>query len=364
MSEWQSPLTKIEIFENHVVKTSLGLDPLKRNSIEEEIRIISELNDWNCPCVPQLIESGTDHEGNPFFAVQRVKPVSLAPIADLWLSYLAVRGCGWEHGDLMRRHTLYDGRIVFLIDYDQAFPVEARKTWQNGNISPRLRKSFSAISAKPLNLATTSMAKQGCTTIGSSGMYHSISEKLVLMPGERGLGGRRDALSAIKFAGEHVLDLGCNTGELTRYLIREGGAATAIGVEHSESHALLGQTVNCVLSLRNAKIVRGKIGSDPLPGDRFNTALIFSVFHHLAQPEEAGREIAAKVDRIIVEAGLVEHGCSNGGAGQKWVKTGGWRLDNWDDLNRHLVAFFPGFQFNRDYGCVDRGRKILEFVRG
>jgi SAM-dependent methyltransferase len=356
---------EVRISGDEVRKTELAPDPLKKNSVAAEAEIIRALNGKKCPCVPLLIDAGTDSKGRAYLLTRLVKGATNAPLADFWLSYLAVRGCGWEHGDLMSRHALFDGTMARLIDFDQAFPATAESRWKDGHVDKGLAREFAKIAVGRFDLGSTALAKKGISTAGHGGIYHSLHEKAggqeIFIQGERGIGGRTWALMNIDFRGESVLDVGCNTGSVARWIGREGKASSVTGIERCAEHALLGQMINCALGLHHIEIMPGSVGETDVPSG-FDTVLLFSVFHHIVNAKAAAAAILGTgAKRILIETKPAETGSSFRSG--RWNRSGGWKLHSWEALHAHLEAIFPGFRFNRNYGESDRGRRILEMVR-
>jgi len=81
--------------------------------------------------------------------------------------------------------------------------------------------------------------KKGISTDSGDGIYYAIDESTVFSNGERGIKDRLPILEKISFKGEEVLDLGCNTGEITRYIARNG-AKWVDGFEYCRGHAMAG----------------------------------------------------------------------------------------------------------------------------
>ena len=357
---------KTEIRDGHVIKTELKSNPQKRNSLEKEESILRELAERQCPCIPAIIDSGTDAQGNRFLVTEMIRQEAGLSLPDLWLSYLAVRGCGWEHGDLMRRHAIDNNALTYLIDFDQAFPASDLPSWKDGFVDADLHPRLSAIDGRPFCLADTRLAGRGVSTMGSGGIYHSISESIggqeVFIHGERSATSRFQILDRIDFTGERVVDFGCNTGLITRYLARESGAAEVRGIERCEPHAILGQLLNCALGLKKCRIVAGEIAPSAVPSNDYHTALLFSVVHHAEDLRKVSETVTgAGFKRLLIETKPQEVGYSFTPEG--WNRSGGWNLHSWEALHAHLEAIFPGFRFNRNYGESDRGRRIIEMVR-
>lgn len=344
-----------------MIKTELVRNKNKKNGLLEEASIILRLNQMGCPCVPKLLDFGADRKGRAYLVLQRIFPAaqSAAP-EDIYLSYLAVRGCGWEHGDICPRNVIFDGRIAWLIDFDQTFPAEDDIAWSKGFYDDATANAFAELAARPFDLGDTALATAGRSTATPRGIYHTFSQDIkggrpLFIAGERGIDARRDALKEIDFTGERILDVGCNTGALSRYLVAERGASAVEGIDQCAPHATLGQMVNCAAGMPNVRLHHRKAGEHEIALGGFDTTLLFSVFHHLKRPAAAAAEIGASSRRILIEARLTEN--------QKAPHAGPWAFPNVESMVHHILTMFPGFTFTRNYGQGDRDRFILEFTK-
>jgi 2-polyprenyl-3-methyl-5-hydroxy-6-metoxy-1,4-benzoquinol methylase len=208
-----------------------------------------------------------------------------------------------------------------------------------------------------LDLSGASLVTKGETTIGHKGVYHDISGSSLYLKGERGLEERLPVLKKIDFSGETILDVGCNTGLLTRYMARRG-ARYVEGMEYSREHSLVGQMINNCEGVRNAKISNHNLGREAIDG-HFDTIILFSVLHHIESMDFAIRQIREHCKRIIIECRLQEDGYKLKG---RWKKTNNWKFDSLEELIAYLESQF-GFRFSMNYGAVDRDRYILEFIK-
>lgn len=344
--------SQIEMTDDRVRKVQLKLHPEKKNNIEQEAAIILQLNSMNCPCVPKLLDFGLTSDGYPYLELQRVEPaMHPARIEDIWLSYLTVRGLGFNHGDLLNRNAIFDGEICWLIDFDRAQPARAtlRKEAPFCLVEESRMFQYSKLFESRFDLYTTTLATAGYSTIGCRGIYHDIDEEVIFMSGERCLlPERRTTFSKVNFSDEHVMDIGCNTGLMTRH-IASSGARYVTGIEIVRPHALLGQHVNCILGVRNASIMHQDASEFIVPA-YIDTVCVLSVLHHIKKMELfASRCRGAK--RLLIECRLHEAGNHR------------WEFADWKSMRAFLEKIFCGFKFQRDYGPCDRNRHLLEFTR-
>ncbi len=322
-------------------------------------------------------------ESCPFMIVQYVPHDPNIRFADLILALIEQKSLGVYHGDPRPSNCRFDsGRgVLYLVDYDQAEILDdatrglgnlAFLRWCDG----RARRKFGFASmfecfrgldfdrhiaplfrGDALDLGQTSLFRDRKTTLSPGGVYHSIAEPAVFAAGERDLVGRRPVLDAIEFdAGERVLDIGCNTGLLTRYLYDRGCAVT--GIERDpravDAARIVGNIVGKNIDYRCLDLDAGD-----MPGD-VDTVMLFSVLHQTKDPAANGRKIAKSCRRIIIECRLVETGAKPVGDARQAASA--WRFAAIDELTAFLEGLFPGFRLARNLGQGDRDRFVLELV--
>ncbi len=372
--------------ENCILKIEDFKAEGKRHSLSEEVEIIKHLNQLECICVPKLIKAGTV-QGKEYYIVEKINNKKNLDRADVLFAFLELKGCGYIHGDLNFERRLFrnkPGNVLFnglhcvLIDYDQSihddqiaklkiyelpgYLGEKYNDWsqQCGDIEEQLKrfKYKKYFKNNKLDLSRTTLIKKGRSTDFADGVYHSIDESTVFVKGERNLDSRQNILGNIEFQGERILDVGCNTGLITRYLARRD-VKIVDGIEYCREHALAGQMINHCESIFNATIKWHDLSTMPIKKE-YDTILLFSVLHHIQNMDYAVNQISNNCKRILIECRLKEDGYMF--LDNKWVQTNKWEFKKFEDLTTYLEKLF-GFTFNRDYGQVDRDRRILEFIK-
>jgi predicted O-linked N-acetylglucosamine transferase (SPINDLY family) len=386
------------------MKIQLLRDADKNHDVPQEAEIIRRLNAAGCLTCPQLEHSGAmsraeveslaggglyvnDSRLNddicPFIIMQYLPEATRVRLADLLLALIEQKSLGVYHGDVRPENCRFDPTrsILYLVDYDQAEILDD-VTQAMGNLDflrwcdDRARERFGFDSMfhyfpgleftrdvaplfrdGALNLAHTSLFRDQQTTLSQGGIYHSIAEAAVFADGERDLTRRKPLLDAIAFrGGERVLDIGCNTGLLARYLHDRGCAVTGIELDSRAVDA-----ARIIGNIGGKKIDYHCLDLDEndLPGD-YDTVMLFSVLHHTRDPAANARKIAKACRRIIIECRLVETGAKP--IRDVWQTTSAWRFATVDELTAFLARLFPGFRLAGNLGQGDRDRYLFELV--
>jgi len=371
--------------DSHILKLQEWICKDKRHLLHEEANIIQGLNELGCLCMPRIVDNGT-YEGKPYYITEKVIQKRGMTNADALFAFMELKGCGVIHGDLYRHryfpykqgNVLFNGLHCILIDFDQAIIDQeicklnvdelfeymdvTYPEWGSncGGLKKQLKrfKYNKYFNKGRLNLTGTTLMKKGISTDYGEGVYHTIDEKNVFIKGERDLKDRLSILEKINFTGEEVLDVGCNTGLVTRYVIRRN-AKLVDGIEYCREHALAGQIINHCESIFNSSIKWHDLSNTPI-NKHYDTILLFSVLHHINDMRFAMEQIKGNCGRILIECRVKEDGYQY--IDNKWIKTNKWDYKDFDTLINTFEDLFE-FSFNRDYGQVDRDRRILEFIK-
>ena len=160
----------------------------------------------------------------------------------------------------------------------------------NPTTKPALKKLI--LDALATNYTSTSCHDD----IPTGNRYQSVRLGDELTPGFRG---SRDAiLERVKFAGNTVLDLGSNLGELSRFA-RRAGAELVDGVEYDSFFVELAQCVNAYNDSTRVSFRQGDITDPSLYSEPHDITLAFSVFTYLREVLPQVAEVTRKL--LILE---------------------------------------------------------------
>ena len=369
--------TSVALGREHFLKVEDLRWPRKLNDMSAEIRILRRLSALGCRSAPELVSEGV-WRGRRFHITRRVRHQEGLRPADVLLAFLEVKGCGVLHGDLKPENALFNGDHCVLVDFDQALPDpgsvplaldevaqryarrRCKRPWKQCRPLPIQLGRFGFPDLAPggrLDLAHTTLLTKAVSTHSATGTYHHLDERTVFVQGERGLGDRQAILDRLDFTGERVLDVGCNSGLLVRYLARRG-ARRVDGCEVSRETALAGQIVNRCEGIYNAEIWHADLGRRPIPR-HYDTALVFSVLHHIERMDAAIAAIRRSCRRVLLECRLREQGFRRDG--DAWAPVRGWTFPSWGALGTFLKQSFAKDRVV-DLGPVDRDRRIFELT--
>jgi len=391
------------------LKLELRHNPLKKNTLDGERRIIEELNRQNCVTCPRLLAHGrveraqleqcldtTGREtlasasGEAFaYLIEEFLPASELPaLGDILLAVLEQKALGVFHADLRPENCRMDKAtgLCRLIDYDQAELLDdaTRKLgngaffeWCNELIRQKYSRwnfknflhYFPALELKrdfeglfrdgAFNLASTRLFTNQITTAAKAAIYHTIREADVYIEGERSLDSRRGYLDGIEFAsGERVLDVGCSSGIVSTYVARRGCKVTGIDLDPK---IIRGCNILSHILGTDATFLYHDLDAGAVPGT-FDTVLLFSVIHHTKNLRANALAISQQCRRIIIECRLAEGGMKPTGSGG-WQNTSGWNYPTLPDLVAGMEALFPGFHLAKNHGKGDRDRYMLELTK-
>ncbi|MMZ44627.1 Ubiquinone biosynthesis O-methyltransferase [compost metagenome] len=367
--------------EKYIVKIEHDINFNKSNNLENEIKIVSYLNECGCVTCPKLISSGVLDSGERYFIQERIFSEGRPTTADLLLSLIEQKNLGVFHGDLKPENIIFNGTICYLIDYDQAEYNESFKNINNTSfvefIPHYLNKKYNCkdfldlfgnyfdkdemlflLKGGSLNLAKTTVFRKQCTTLEVDGAYHSLNHNEIYINGARDLKIRSRILDDIYFQpNERILDVGCNMGLLSHYLHDRGCIVTGIDLD---PYVIYGAKI--VSNILHKKIDFKCIDADTLTEQKvFDTIFMFSVLQHIEDVKKFGKYISGKCNRIIIENGLYEKGIKP--KESKWQESTYWNFTSLEELVSFIEDTFIGFKFEKNYGTVDRSRYILSFIK-
>jgi tetratricopeptide (TPR) repeat protein/SAM-dependent methyltransferase len=397
-------LTGISLDKRYFLKIELIHHPLKANTLDKEAEIIKFLNSKGCISCPQHISNGTisSEELNPWLDEKQVKIVEVSgqetfpyileqyieactgTLPDMLLSLIEQKNLGVYHGDLKPDNLKFDPQsgVCYLIDYDQAEFLDKKRIglsnidffkWCDQRAHEKYNfnsflKYFQNIDyfrhVLPLfrdeafNLGATTLYKKQQTTLASCGIYHSIRENSIFADGERDISERVKLLDKINLKqSEKILDIGCNSGLLSRYLHDRGCDVT--GIDLDSSIIVAAKMITNILQ-KNIKFECRDIDVEGITGE-YDTVMLFSVLHHTRNMVVNAGLIAKACKRIIIECRLSEDGAKPEENG--WSKTSAWNYPNTEIMIEKLEEMFPGFKMMKNHGKADRERYVLEFYK-
>jgi len=401
-------LTGISPDKKYFIKIEITANPEKLNSLQEEAHIMRQLNKFgsqSCPIVfkqamisrekvltclkkeqKKYLESCEKSEF-PFLMQQFIPSTDNPLLADILLTLLEQKNLGVYHSDLRPdncRYSKEDG-VCYLIDYDQAELLDEKEKqldnlqflqWCDKHAREKYRRfnftgflhNFPGIDfnthimplfrEKAFNLAATSIFKSQQTTLGASGIYHSIRKESLFADGERDLDERKILLDKILFQeAEKVLDVGCNAGLLSMYLHDRGCNVKGIDLDPA---IIKGACFIKNILAKNIRFACYDLDQGPLQ-ENFDTIMLFSVLHHTSNMAENAANIARACRRIIIECRLFERGAKP--VGDIWQRTTERNFTDVDELSKFLEKIFPGFKLFKNHGLVDRNRYLLELKK-
>jgi len=158
-------------------------------------------------------------------------------------------------------------------------------------------------------------------------------------------GGRALLFSKIRFEGATVLDIGCNTGELSR-LARRHGAALVDGFDYDPFWIAIGRLVNAANGVTRVSLYVADATTEDAYCGEYDIVLGFSVFPYMTRALES---VVAATRRVLV---LETHNLSSPAALGQYVRT--------------LETHFPVHEIidATDWGeGLDGERKVIVFAR-
>ncbi|GEM_PF-1489522 len=122
--ESESNTHYIGLSDNQIIKIEVCPNEMKLRTLEEEVLVIKYLNSHNCKSCPRLLADGTLEDGRPYFIEERIISQGQPVLADILLALFEQKHLGVYQGDLQPRNIIFDGKVTYLVDYDQAIMTE------------------------------------------------------------------------------------------------------------------------------------------------------------------------------------------------------------------------------------------------
>ena len=212
---------------------------------------------------------------------------------------------------------------------------------ETADLVRRLDEELAALIEKYHAIPAVSLSSYRATRTGNG--YQSLKLR------DRTLKGFRAADSQIyeglPLEGLSLVDLGCNTGEKTRYAA-DAGASFAEGIEYEELFVRIGNLVNAYNRYGNVVLRQGDITRPGLLKRRYDVAASFSSFVYL---KDTLPEILSWVDRMFI--------CETHALTERWYP-------------RYVTPVTGEFPYWLLYGFTDHGgshaqgrRALLLFAR-
>lgn len=388
--------------ERYFIKVEILKNPNKTNDIKKEYEILKYLNTQESATVPTVYELGfIDKEELSsiisdsqlleridatqfYYIIQEYIPnIAAYHPADILLTMIEQKKLGVYQADVKPANIRFNPKnsVCYFVDYDQAiFLDEEEKSLNNlefldfcseydknkHGIGDWLRHFpqythndvLNQFKNNSLDLKNTSIFKTQVTTNTPNGIYHTINEKDIFIDGSRGMKNRARLLDQVDFKnGEKVLDVGCNSGLLSEYL--DARACEVVGVDNDSRIVIAAKIIANILG---KQITYKHLDlDDAIELDKFDTIMLFSVFHHTRDPIENAKKITQACSRIILETRLLERGKQpiNG----VWQDTSSWVFNTEQELVSFCERVFNGFELKKNLGKGDKNRYILEFVK-
>ena len=122
--ESESTTHYIGLSDNQIIKIEICPNEMKLRTLNEEVQVIKYLNSHNCKSCPQLLANGKLNNGYPYFIEERIIPNGQPVLVDILLALFEQKRLGVYQGDLHPRNIIFDGKVTYLVDYDQAIMTE------------------------------------------------------------------------------------------------------------------------------------------------------------------------------------------------------------------------------------------------
>ena len=122
--ESESTTHYIGLSDKQIIKIEVCPNEMKLRTLDEEVQVIKYLNSHNCKSCPQLLANGKLEDGRPYFIEERIIPHGQPVLTDILLVLFEQKHLGVYQGDLHPRNIIFDGKVTYLVDYDQAIMTE------------------------------------------------------------------------------------------------------------------------------------------------------------------------------------------------------------------------------------------------
>ncbi|NLX02596.1 MAG: hypothetical protein GXY40_08730 [Syntrophomonadaceae bacterium] len=122
--ESESNTHYIGLSGNQIIKIEVCPNEMKLRTLDEEVQVLKYLNSHNCKSCPRLLAHGKLEDGRPYFIEERIIPHSQPVLTDILLALFEQKHLGVYQGDLHPRNIIFDGKVTYLVDYDQAIMTE------------------------------------------------------------------------------------------------------------------------------------------------------------------------------------------------------------------------------------------------
>jgi len=389
--------------KKYFLKIELKSHPGKNLNIQEEFEVLRYLKNKNCQTSPapytfnsvdkknlqsftKIDISTLDKEDFNYIIQEYIPSFPEYTFSDVLLTVLEQKSLGIFQGDVKPDNIRFDNqrKICFFIDYDQSIKLtEEQKSLKNldfftflsdydakkygvGNWLRHFNGRFthedvlSLHRNNSLKLEDVSILKTQKTTNSSTGFYHSIENDVISLLGSRDIRDRKEILETTSFRkGERVLDVGCNQGLLSFYLEEKGCDVTGFDID---PHIITAAKITS--NIFNQKVHFECLDLDKVDRlNKFDTIMLFSVFHHTINQYENGKKISDACNRIILETRLNENGSQPIGLNSSWVNVSKWNFNSLEELTKFCENIFPGFVFSKNLGLGSKNRYILEFIK-
>ena len=388
--------------QEYVMKIEIIRNPRKEQDIRGEYEVIKHLNNKGCKSCPTAIKFGTilktdiynrvaekdflnksDAEEYGYIIQEYVPSNSTPALADIMLALLEQKNLGVYQGDIKAGNIRFDRSksLCYIIDYDQAIFLDEKQTNLNNEeflkfCSTHDKEKYgfgnwlrhlpqfdhkgveNLFRDNSFNLGATTIFQTQKTTNSATGFYHTIRENDIFIEGSRVVDTRGELLNELEFnAGEKVLDVGCNAGLLCMYLHSRGCSATGVD---NDSRIVIASKI--VANILGKDINYYHLDLDEVQElEKFDTIMLFSVFHHTRNIHENAKKIANSCNRIILEARLFENGKQP--YGDTWIDTSRWNFRDVAELVEFCENIFTGFKLKMNLGLGSKNRYIFEFIK-